>query len=412
MNVRARFLESMINFSTRVSVPKWELGYWGKTADNWYEEGLPKFHYPKIPKATNNPTTSLYNIAFNSIKSDKLPAGIALNGGGQYWPTCSFPLFDDVKNELNMDKTQILVNVNLLFCPSFETQIIQEDDNQLIYIDLDGIKRVFMKDTGVVPSGLEWVVKDRKSWEKLKEERLNVKDIRNRFPAHWNKLVENYKNRDYVLVLGGYPYGLFGTLAHIMGYETLFVDYYYDPKLIHDIINTFSELWLAVYSEILSETDVDMYLFWEDLSAGTGPMISPKIIKEFMLPAYKRITSFLKARDVNVIFVDTDGNCFDIIPLFIEGGITGMYPIETSCGMDIVNIRKAYPELQIMGGISKLEIKYGKMKIDEILEPVNEVLKTGGYIPFCDHYVPPDVHWREFKYYRQKLNMMIENLGR
>ena len=64
-------------------------------------------------------------------------------------------------------------------------------------------------------------------------------------------------------------------------------------------------------------------------------MISPAMVKEFMLPCYKRITDFLKSYGVSTIFVDTDGNCTELIPLFMEGGVTGMFPFEVRAGMDI-----------------------------------------------------------------------------
>jgi hypothetical protein len=65
----------------------------------------------------------------------------------------------------------------------------------------------------------------------------------------------------------------------------------------------------------------------------------------------------------------------------------------------------------MMGGISKGEIAKGKGRIDEILKPVEEVLKTGGYIPFADHFVPPDVSFEAFSYYRNKLNDIIDRYG-
>ncbi len=88
-----------------------------------------------------------------------------------------------------------------------------------------------------------------------------------------------------------------------------------------------------------------------------------------------------------------------------------MYPMETSCGMDIVKVRKTYPELRMMGGIPKTEIAKGPARINRLLEPVEEVLKTGGYVPFGDHLIPPEVHWDEFKYYRNKLNKLIDQYG-
>jgi len=274
-------------------------------------------------------------------------------GGGLYWPTQGFSLDNDVKDELSMDKSQILVNINLLFQPMFEVKVIEENEEYYTYVDIDGVKRKFIKSTGVIPTGVEWIIKDWESWNKLKDERLNTKDIKGRFPENWDELVKKYKNRDYPLILGGYPQGYFGTLAHLMGYEHLFYNYFDKPDLIHDIQNTFTELWIAVYEEVLSEIDVDGFIIWEDISAGTGSMVSPAMIREFMLPYYKRLTGFLKQKGIDIIFVDTDGDCFDIIPLFIEGGVTGMYPIEVSCGMDLVKVRKTYPELRLMGGIPK-----------------------------------------------------------
>jgi uroporphyrinogen decarboxylase len=136
-------------------------------------------------------------------------------------------------------------------------------------------------------------------------------------------------------------------------------------------------------------------------------MVSPAMMREFMVPYYKRLTSFLKEHGVRIIFVDTDGDCFDLIPLFIEAGVTGMYPIEVSCGMDLLKVRRTFPRLQLMGGIPKSEIALGRKRIDEILEPVCETLKYGGYVPFGDHLIPPEIDWENFKYYRTKLNAML-----
>ena len=94
-------------------------------------------------------------------------------------------------------------------------------------------------------------------------------------------------------------------------------------------------------------------------------MVSPAMMREFMLPYYKRLTGFLKARGVKTIFVDTDGECTGLIPLFLEGGVTGLYPMEASCGVDIVKVRRLYPRLQLMGGVPKSETLKGPKRIDE-----------------------------------------------
>lgn len=401
-----------MHFNTRVRSIKWEFGYWGETVERFYQEGLPKKSYPCLPQIVASPTSHLYVPCWQSIKGDTLPPGIAVVGGGLYWPTQGFPLDFDIRSYFGMDKPQILLNLNLLFYPPFETEILEEDDHHLLYIDLDGVKRHFLKETAVIPSAVDYPIKNWETWEMLKRERLRPEEILFRLPLNWDELVVLYKERDFPLVIGGYPHGLFGTLATLMGYENLFVGYHENPELIHDIIKTFVDLWISVYEEVLAQIEVDALHIWEDLSFGKGPMISPKIIQEFMVPYYRRLTDFVKARGVDIILLDTDGYCLDIIPLFIEGGITGLYPIEVSCGMDLVKVRQAFPQLQLLGGIPKGEIAKGRERIEEILKPVQEVLKTGGYIPFGDHLIPPEVSFREFSYYRTRLNEIIEKTGK
>lgn len=410
MNLRERFHEVM-GFNRNVHSIKWEFGYWGETVTNWYAQGLPKVKPPYPDPRITTPTSSLYSTAWTCQGPEVIPNGIAVMAGGLYWPTQGFPLDHDVKAALGMDTCQHMVDVNLLFDPMFEVKVLEEDEESFTYIDIDGVKRKFLKEEATIPTFLEGAIQTREDWEALKRERLQIDDISSRFPANWAEQVQAYKDRDYPLAVGGYPQGLFGTLAHLLGYEQLFYWYHLEPELVHDMLDTFTNIWLAVYEEVLAQVEVDHIHFWEDVSAGTGPMISPKTVADFMLPYYKRIIDFLKQKGVNIIFVDTDGDCNVLIPMFLEVGVTGMYPFETHCGMDIVKVRKEYPHLQILGGVPKSEIAKGPEAIDQILGPVEEVLKTGGYIPFGDHFVPPDVSWDNFKYYRTKLNGLIDKYG-
>lgn len=410
MSLRERFLEIM-NFNTSVRTIKWEFGYWGEVIDRWYAEGLPKNEYPPLPRKASTPTAHLYAPAWNSIPADRLPKGVAVMSGGLYWPTQGMPLESDVRNYFNMDYPQILINVNLMFHPMFEVEVYEDSSQYFVYRDVDGVRRKFIKATQTMPSGEQYPISDRKSWEQLKEERLNLKNIKGRFPPDWDQLVEWYRHRDFPLAIGGYPHGFFGTLANLMGYDKLFYAYIDDPALVHDIISTFTDLWIAVYSEVFSYVKPDLAQVWEDISYGSGSMVSPAMIREFMLPYYKRYTSFLRSEGVNIIFVDTDGYCHDIIPIFLEGGATGMYPFETHAGMDIIKVRKDFPQLQMMGGIAKSNIALGPAAIEKSLEPVEAVLRTGGYIPFADHLIPPEVSWEGFKYYRTRLSQMIDSCG-
>lgn len=70
--------------------------------------------------------------------------------------------------------------------------------------------------------------------------------------------------------------------------------------------------------------EIDCAHIWEDMSSTQGSIISKRTFREFMTPYYKQATDFLKGKGVNTILVDTDGNCADLIPLFLEAGVTGL----------------------------------------------------------------------------------------
>jgi len=121
----------------------------------------------------------------------------------------------------------------------------------------------------------------------------------------------------------------------------------------------------------------------------------------------------LREMGVKIILVDTDGRIEKLIPLFLESGITAIFPFEVQAGNDIVALRKQYPRLGILGGIDKMKIAEGKKAIDEELNSkVPLMLRSGGYIPHIDHHVHPDISWKDFIYYRTRLNEMIQAGGK
>jgi len=416
LNTRERFLEVLTNCNPCVPALKWEFGYWGETLNNWYQSGLPKKNFAPIPKEYTSPSSSIYTLSWNAknkyVVPGEYPAGFVSMAGGLYWPTQGFAKDNDVKDYFHMDQTQQLIDLNYFFYPMFEPKVIEEDDDKLKYLDLDGVVRLFLKKPATIASGWEWPIRDKKSWEQLKSERLRSEDIKKRLPKDWKEKIAEYRNRDYPLGVGGYPLGFFGTPAHLIGYENLFIMYFDEPELLHDIMSTFTDLWISLLEEVLAVVEIDHIQIWEDISFGGGSMVSLPLMNEFMKPYYQRLSGFLKNHGVKIILVDTDGDCMNIIPFFIECGATGMFPFEANCGMDIVKVRKEFPELALMGGIPKSELIKGRAHIDELLTPVKEVLKTGGYIPYLDHFTPPDVSFEDFAYYRTKLNELIDDAVR
>ena len=62
---------------------------------------------------------------------------------------------------------------------------------------------------------------------------------------------------------------------------------------------------------------------------------------------------------------------------------------------------KAYDTLAVAfsGGVDKRCIAQGGKSIEDELKRIRPAIKSGGYIPGCDHAVPHDVSWANYMYY-------------
>jgi len=67
--------------------------------------------------------------------------------------------------------------------------------------------------------------------------------------------------------------------------------------------------------------------------------------------------------------------------------------------MDIVAVRKEYPNLKFIGAYNILCIAEGKKAIDREFERIIPVIRQGGYIPGSDHQVAPSTSFEDYKYY-------------
>lgn len=300
----------------------------------------------------------------------------------------------------------INVNVNLGFSPMFENEVLEDRGDTQLVRDTMGVVMEVHKRGLTVPRYVECPVKSKEDWDALKAMRLNPDDPA-RLPENWGQLVKFYNEGDYAVRIGDYPYGLFGTLRELMGVEECLIAFYEQPELVHEIMDYLTDFWISIYEKVLRDVKIDCIHIWEDMSGKGGSLISPKMVREFMVPNYRKIRAFADAHDIPLLSLDTDGDCTELVPVFLESGINIILPFEVAAGSDIADYRRKYPKLCISGGINKQEIAKGRDAIDRELERVREVLEQPGYLPGMDHAIHPEVSWEDFKYFTAKLKEII-----
>ena len=387
MNLRERFLATA-RFEPCTRTPRWELGYWSGAIQRWYKEGLPGTEqaaragedYGAWVSSTGIPTPDSY-----AAHTDH-----------------------DVARYFGLDDQVRTVDINYFVCPQYPTEVLEETDQAIIRRDGNGIVSRVLKPELGMPHWIDYPVHNRQEWERFKADRYQP-DLAARLPQGWDEMVAGYRERDYPLCLGGAA-GFFGTVRNVVGLELALTTFVDDPAWMHDMMDHLADFYVSLYDQVLQQTSVDYCIVWEDMCYVAGPLISPRMFREFMLKPYQRLTGLLRDHGVDVIYVDTDGDCWKLLDLFIEGGVTAMYPFEVQSNMDVREVRRKYPHLVLQGGIDKKVLAKGKEAIDRELEAKVPVAAGGGYIPHIDHATPPDVPFEAFAYYRRKLDAMLDEI--
>jgi uroporphyrinogen decarboxylase len=176
-----------------------------------------------------------------------------------------------------------------------------------------------------------------------------------------------------------------------------------------DFVDEMAEFWrrftLEVLEAALRQVHLDVVLISEDMAYKAHSMISPAMARRFLQPTYLSWHELLYAYDCPVLDMDSDGEVTELIPLWIESGINCCDPIEVAAGTDIVAFRRRFGRrMAYRGGIDKRAIAAGGRAMrDEVMRVVPPLLEEGGFIPSCDHGVPPDISWPSFIEYARLL---------
>jgi len=340
-------------------VPDFEFGAWDQTIHRWHKEGLPK---------ECSGVWSAINQYFHTDDTEYGPGP---------W-------------------------LHLGLLPGFEYKVLEERGDHIIVQDGDGaIAEMVRPELGAsIPRYLRYAIETRRDWERVRNERLNP-DTPGRVPDNLDELCKLTYDATYPVGIGGGS--LYGWLRNWMGVERISIAIIEDPEWVEEMMEHLTQLWLKLYEKIAGRCKIDISHWWEDMCYNKGPLISPRAFRRLMVPRYKRVTDFLRNEcgcEFNML--DCDGNIHELVPLWLEGGINVMFPLEAAHTNAYIIANQFGTRVALRGYFDKRALIAGPDAIDAEFDRLTPLLKRGGYIPHTDHLVPPDVSWESYKYYRRR----------
>ena len=350
-----------MHYQPRDRAPLYDFNFWDETIPIWHKQGLP---------ATVNQANSRHYFGLD-----------ASLGGGEppFWGA----------------------SWNCDLCPAFEEKILTDDGDEFTQLDRDGVIVRRQHSSVSIPMHMGHTLVDRESWQKHYLPKLNP-DSPARKPQNWEPQVAAWLNtqRDHPVVVNGGS--LFGRLRDWMGMENIALVVYDDPAWFEEMVETRLNLALSALQNLFATgAKFDACAMWEDMAYNSGPLLAPEHFKRYLVPGYRRISELCRRHGCDVIWLDCDGKIDDLMPLWLDAGINCMFPMEIGTwGADPVKYRKQYgKELLIMGGFDKHILARTQNEIAAEIHRLAPLVEEGGFIPFADHRVPPDVPLANYEFY-------------
>jgi len=291
---------------------------------------------------------------------------------------------------------------NLTADLDFKPEVIEEDEDSIL--TKDGNYAFFRrhKHHDTTPEHVDFMVKDRASWEEHIKPRLTPSRHRIDFEGY-----RNYKKfcTENDLFLMWYGAAAFDAMTPVLGHQYLLMGMAEDPDWIHDMVDTYATLTLALQETLFAEEGwPDGMLFYDDLGFKQRPFMSLAMYEEMIQPGQAKALSFAKANNKPIAF-HSCGMMEAFVPGLIAAGVDCLNVIEVKAGMDLLKLYKNFGDrLSFMGGIDArvLSTNNRDTVLAELEKKVPEVMKNHGFVLQSDHSIPDTVEYDTYRYFMQE----------
>lgn len=126
--------------------------------------------------------------------------------------------------------------------------------------------------------------------------------------------------------------------VYLMGMDSLLEKLLTEPETVCRVMDTVLEANIIVARNAV-RAGAEIITLGDDYAHNGGPLMSPRLFGEFLLPRLKRMVDAVHEEGALVI-KHTDGNIHSILEMLIASGMDCLNPIDPTAGMDLAVVKR------------------------------------------------------------------------
>jgi len=192
-------------------------------------------------------------------------------------------------------------------------------------------------------------------------------------------------------ILGGAWSPFWHDAIDLFGMEQLYLKMYDEPALVDAVLTRIVDYYLAVSRAIFDAAgkQIDIFFMGNDFGSQTGPLLSEKIFRRFLLPHLRRLVELGHAYRLRVM-LHCCGGFAPLIPAMIEIGVDGLHAVQPSCrGMDLAGLKAEFGRKILFNGCIDSHHVLIKGDLETVRRETARVVKLmmpgGGFVAGASH---------------------------
>jgi uroporphyrinogen decarboxylase len=209
-------------------------------------------------------------------------------------------------------------------------------------------------------------------------------------PFHFNyleKVVKDYKGERAICFS---TRACFLWAVELCGMDTMLTLMADEPEFVEDLLDKILDNQIKTVTNAI-KAGADVIDDTDDFASNIGPLISPAMFKEFIVPRLTKFSDSVHAAGGKLI-KHTDGNVNKILETIVYCGVDAYHSVDPTAGMVLSDVKKQYGEkITLFGNIDcgNLLMFGGREDVKQaVINCIRDAAKGGGYVLASSNTIP------------------------